>query len=162
MHDLPTSGAEQTRAIDEIAARLGSLRHWDIRPERTVALLSTLADFLCGEADGQGRKVFGDLDLRSLEYLADRWAAELDPHWVELKKGLRARMTGKGPPPDYLGVRDAMARLRTHETDGAEWVRQRMTAAVETACAASDGKPLHLMNRVCVVFHCSLPHRREQ
>ena len=167
-HDLATSGAEQTRAIDDIAVRLGGLRHWDIRPERTVALLSTLADFLRGEADGQGREMFGDFDLRSLEHLADRWAAELDPHWVELKRGLRAKITGKGPkgpPPDYLGVRDALVRLReTHKTDSADAdrVRKRMEAAVERARAASGGEQPHLMDRVCVVFHCSLPPRRDR
>ena len=162
MHDLSTSGAEQTRAIDDIADRLDSLRHWDIRPERTVALLSTLANFLYGEANGQAKQMFGNLDLRSLEYLADRWATELDPHWVELKKGLRARMKEKGSPPDYLGVHDAMARLRTHDANGTGKVRHRMTAAVATACAASEDKSLHLMDRVSVVFHCFLPYGQKE
>ena len=162
MHDMPTTGAEQTQAIDDIADRLDSLRHWDIRPERTVALLSTLAGFLYGEADGQGKKMFGNLDLRSLEYLADRWATELDPHWVELKKGLRTRMKGKGSPPDYLGVLDAMTRLRTHEANSTDRVRRRMTAAVATARDASEDKSLHLMGRVCVVFHCFLPRGRTE
>ena len=156
-HDMPTTATKQDRVIDDIAARLDSLRHWDIRPERTVALLSTLADFLYGEADGQAKKMFGNFDLRSLEYLADRWATELDPHWVELKKELRAKMKGKGSPPDYLGVQDAMARLRTHDANRTDRVRRRMTTAVATACAASEDKSLHLMDRVCVVFHCFFP-----
>lgn len=91
--------------IEGLQPTLEGLAHWRIRPERTVSLLESLDRFLAsGPSKNQGCNRFGHLTLPSLEKLAEAWAQELDPYWIEARKDVSQRREKKREIPDYLGI----------------------------------------------------------
>lgn len=44
----------QIGILDEVQSKIAALRHWDIRPDRTVSLLVSLAAFLTPSEEGVG------------------------------------------------------------------------------------------------------------
>ena len=155
LHETPSSVDVRERVIEDVQVRAGGLTQWDLRPQRTVALLETLAEFLGLGIDDGGRAAFEGLDLPSLEYLADRWAAELDGSWVNLKKGLRDELRKHSRPPGYLSVSSVVERFRKElgESDGAA-TRMRLLGLVEDIRRVCEGKPCDILGDICVVFHC--------
>ena len=58
LQGTPSSADARERVIEDVQVRAGGLTHWDLRPQRTVALLETLAEFLGFDADDEGRAAF--------------------------------------------------------------------------------------------------------
>lgn len=77
--------ADINRIVADLSGSLSQLTHWDVRPARTVALPSSLAEFLPGEDVGdEGYALMGNLSLSAMEKLCEAWAGELDPSWIEV------------------------------------------------------------------------------
>ncbi len=155
-HEVPSSGDTRQRAISEFYHRAAGLTQWDLRPERLVELLATLAEFLGLDADDQGRSAFTGLDLPSLEFLADRWAAELDGSCTSLKQGLATRLKPRAPVADYLAATAVVKQFSEDSAyaQAAAAARERFREEIDFLREACKGKPLDIMSNICVVFHC--------
>ena len=103
-HDRPTLD-EIHDTLSHLSEALSGLTHWDIRPARTVSLLSSLSEFLDPEGpNDDGHHLFGQLTLPCLEKLAEVWASILDPAWIMAKQGISSRSKTGQEIPDYLGI----------------------------------------------------------
>ena len=158
LHETAPTGEAYHRTVKSVEDRLSGLTHWDIRPERTVALLATLAEFLGDGAGDDGRTLFVGFDLPWLEYLADLWARELDETWINLKSGLREKVQREGVLPDYLSVRNVLQKYLA-DLDSSEADRKRawLQQEVDEAADKCDGVNVAIMDRVSIVFHCEAP-----
>lgn len=151
--DRPTL-AEISDTLALLSDTLGGLRHWDIRPARTVSLLASLAEFL-GDApvEDEGLALFGDLPLPALETLAEDWAATLDPAWIGAKTALRAPGKKTAEIPDYLGLDAVVKRFRQGNTVDVGAARARLAARLQACRDMSRGRETDLRDRVAVVLH---------
>ena len=147
----------ELNAISATFSRLGStlahLTHWDVRPARTVSLLSSLASFLSGHDTGDtGQGLFGSLTLPTLEKLAEAWAHELDVFWIEAKETVSQRSASGTEIPDYLGI-DAIYRAFQEQPDDVRSaVSERMQELFARCTAMSEGQPIDVLSRVAVIF----------
>jgi len=159
MHRAPPTDAELSVLIDGIHPTLEGIRHWDIRPERTVSLLGSLADFLSDEPSknqGHGYDLFGHLTLNALEKLAEAWALELDPLWIEAKKEVNHLSASQKQIPDYLGLEAIHTRLEDLPSQQLSEIRARMEEVRELAEQASRGADTGVLDRIAVVFGCGM------
>ncbi|MFO6462815.1 hypothetical protein ACK8OR_00360 [Jannaschia sp. KMU-145] len=147
----------ELNAISATFSRLGStlahLTHWDVRPARTVSLLSSLASFLSGHDTGDaGQRLFGSSTLPTLEKLAEAWAHELDVFWIEAKETVSQRSASGGEIPDYLGI-DAIYRAFQEQPDDVRSaVSERMQELFARCTALSEGQSIDVLSRVAVIF----------
>ncbi|MDE0004717.1 MAG: DUF2075 domain-containing protein [Rhodospirillaceae bacterium] len=155
-HETPSPAATRERMISDIQSRAGGLTQWDLRPERVVELLATLAEFLGLDAADQGRSAFASLDLPSLELLTDHWAAELDGSCTSLKQSLTTRLKPGAPVADYLSATAVVKRFNEDPAyaQAAMAARDRFRKEIGLLRQACEGKPLDIMGDICVVFHC--------
>jgi hypothetical protein len=113
--------ARITQALEALSTRIGALKDWDLRPERTVSLLQSLSVFLLqAEAGAQVKdlsvnraadeEMFGDVSLQGLEYLAETWARFLDPYWVIAKQQVRERFAS-AESQSYISIAEIMRHL---------------------------------------------------
>lgn len=160
----------QLAVLEEVQAKIATLRHWDIRPDRTVSLLASLAAFLAASEEGReeddldrmhatapdlGAGLFGDLTLPTLEYLADQWLGAIGAPWILAKRRIREVMRAQGETPDYLGIEAVMSVFRAGDPKRIEAVRSRMHQALARARAEAEGKDIGLADRVAVVFRAT-------
>lgn len=160
----------QLAVLEEVQAKIATLRHWDIRPDRTVSLLASLAAFLAASEEGReeddldrmhatapdlGAGLFGDLTLPTLEYLADQWLGAIGAPWILAKRRIREVMRAQGETPDYLGIEAVMSVFRAGDPKRIEAVRSRMHQALMRARAEAEGKDIGLADRVAVVFRAT-------
>ncbi|WP_138471659.1 phospholipase D family protein [Poseidonocella sp. HB161398] len=145
---------EFSAALTDLGDILDSLRPWDIRPARVFSLLSTLAEFLTGgEIADEGHALFGMLPLPALERLAEAWAAELDPFWIEAKRKLAERSRAGKSIPDYLGLADVVTGFLKQPKALVELTRARLDAMYRHALEESAEADPGILDRVAVVFH---------
>ncbi|PSL17240.1 phospholipase D family protein [Shimia abyssi] len=150
--DRPTE-AELSSVIEGLQPTLEGLAHWDIRPERTVSLLESLDRFLAsGPSKNQGYNRFGHLTLPSLEKLAEAWAQELDPHWIEAKKDVSQRSEKEREIPDYLGIDAIYGFFEQQPSKTLSEVRARMEELFGAAEQASRNANTQILDRVAVIF----------
>ena len=173
-HTQSPSRAQLSDAIDNAVGSLVSLKQWDLRPERTVSLLASLASFLEADADParEGEDVFGDLTLPALEYLANTWSVLLDPSWIEAKKHVQnMSSTSKRPMrgqaqdqllsseieeiPDYIGSELVLRFFKARDARDLERDRSLMRKALDNASRASEGMGIGIADRVSVIFQGS-------
>lgn len=160
----------QLAILGELQAQIASLRHWDIRPDRTVSLLASLAAFLTASEEGReedeidrlqamvpdlGASLFGDLTLPTLEYLADQWLGAIGGAWILAKRQIREAMQTQGNVPDYLGIEAVMSVFRTGDSERIEAVRSRMRQALMRARAEAEGRDIGLADHVAVEFRAT-------
>ena len=143
---------QRRKSLDAIMSDLSQLTAWDIRPARTVSLLATLAGFLTSsKVEDQGRALFGDLDLPALEKLAEEWASELDPSWIEAKQNV-AMGSKSGAVPDYLGIEEVFSAFKARTSEDLAAANDRMAAIVEACRTQSERDQLRIVDRVAVIF----------
>ncbi|MGK8235795.1 phospholipase D family protein [Roseovarius sp. MS2] len=150
--DRPTE-AELSSVIEGLQPTLEGLAHWDIRPERTVSLLESLDRFLAsGPSKNQGYNRFGHLTLPSLEKLAEAWAQELDPYWIEAKKDVSQRSEKEREIPDYLGIDAIYGFFEQQPSKTLSEVRARMEELLDAAEQASRNANTQILDRIAVIF----------
>jgi hypothetical protein len=147
----------ELNAISATFSRLGStlahLTHWDVRPARTVSLLSSLANFLSGHDTGDaGQGLFGSLTLPTLEKLAEAWAHELDVFWIEAKETVSQRSASGGEIPNYLGIDAIYQAFQEQPDEVRSAVNDRMQELLFRCTALSEGQPIDVLSRVAVIF----------
>lgn len=139
--------------LANLAETLPNLTHWDIRPARTVSILASLARFLSGEtAHDEGRSIFRDLTLPALEKLAEAWAQELDPSWIEAKQAISDKSAKGKTIPDYLGISSIEELFYAQPQSKLVEIRTRAEALLEFCRAASEGQSTSVLDRVSTVF----------
>jgi len=150
--DRPT-GAELSSLIEGLQPTLEGLKHWDIRPERTFSLLESLDRFLSSApSKNQGYNKFGHLTLPSLEKLAEAWAKELDPFWIEAKKDVSQRSAEQKEIPDYLGINAIYSFFEQQPSTALSKVRSRMDELLDAAEQASRKANTQILDRIAVIF----------
>jgi hypothetical protein len=139
--------------LERLSDMLPQLTHWDIRPARSLSLLSSLAQFLTNAPiKDEGRALLGDLTLPALEKLAEVWAHELDPFWIAAKQAISQSSASGTMIPNYLGIEvieDAFYQQPEHVIAG---LRDRMQHLLDQCRALSIGQPTDVLSRVSVVF----------
>jgi hypothetical protein len=151
-HIAPRLG-EISGMLDGLADALPQLTHWDIRPARTVSLLASLARFLDGgPVEDDGRALLGHLTLPTLEKLAEVWAHELDPFWIDAKQQVSQKSATGGDIPDYLGIETVEAAFARQPEEALTAVRERMQSQLERSRLLSEGRRIDVLDRVCVIF----------
>ncbi|MEL6413949.1 MAG: phospholipase D family protein [Pseudomonadota bacterium] len=147
------TGAELSSVIEGLQPTLEGLAHWDIRPERTVSILESLDRFLTsGPSKNQGYNRFGHLTLPSLEKLAEAWAQELDPYWIEAKKDVSHRSEKDREIPDYLGIDAIYGFFEQQPSKTLSEVRARMDELLGAAEQASRSANTQILDRIAVIF----------
>jgi hypothetical protein len=139
--------------LSNLAETLPNLTHWDIRPARTVSILASLARFLSGHVvqDG-GRSMFGDLTLPALEKLAEAWAQELDPSWIEAKQAISEKSAKDKIILDYLGISSIEELFYAQPQGKMDEIRTRAETLLDFCQAASEGQSTGVLDRVSTVF----------
>ncbi|MBC2835149.1 hypothetical protein [Paragemmobacter straminiformis] len=138
--------------LSRLLETFGGLTHWDIRPARTVSLLSSLSKFLGSDKSDDGHDLLGSLTLPCLEKLAETWAAILDPSWIRAKQQISSRSKSGIEIPDYLGI-EAITRVFLDEPEAyIQSAHDAMQELLDGCRAASDGQTISLLDRVGVIF----------
>lgn len=157
----PKSG--MLRAIPAIQ-RVRKLREWDLRPERMISLLSSLAVFLSGENDDLGwghvddgeevpldERMFGDLSLAGLEDLCAAWARHLDIFWRRTKEDVRESLKSGERAHPYISFDEVIGHLHADPVRR-DVILKKMQAAFEHSKLRAVAKPNSIADRVSVVF----------
>ncbi len=155
--------------IEDAHRAISALRHWDIRPDRTVSLLWSLDLFVSGACNNsgvcwcrksgecrsdRGKSAFGHLPLPALERLAESWTREIDPTWKKMID--THHRAGTGSLPEYCGVLGEngifahFLRERTDEEINA--ARERMTGLIERITQDTAGYDMGITDRIAVLF----------
>ncbi|TGD41665.1 hypothetical protein EEB11_17755 [Pseudotabrizicola sediminis] len=79
--------------------------------------------------DDGGRSIFGDLTLPALEKLAEAWAQELDPSWIEAKQAIGDKSAKDKSIPDYLGIASIEELFYTQPQGKLDEIRARAETA---------------------------------
>jgi hypothetical protein len=153
MQDHRPDLTEMSATFSRLGSTLAHLTHWDIRPARTVSLLSSLASFLTGKATTDaGQEFFGALTLPALEKLAEAWAHELDVFWIEAKAFVSQRSASGGEIPDYLGIDVIYKAFHDQPDDAQAAAGTRMNELLDRCRELSEGQPIDILSRVAVIF----------
>ena len=96
--------------------------------------------------------MFGDLTLPVLEKLAEAWAQELDPSWIEAKQAISNKSVNEKIIPDYLGISsiEELFYLQSERVLGE--IRARAEKLIDFCRSASDGQSISVLDRVSTVF----------
>ncbi|MGI3211851.1 phospholipase D family protein [Roseovarius tibetensis] len=139
--------------LSRLTETLPNLTHWDIRPARTVSILASLARFISGAPvnDG-GRAIFGDLTLPALEKLAEAWAHELDPSWIEAKQTISDKSAKGKTIPDYLGIVSIEEVFYAQPQSALDEIHARAQNLLEFCRSVSEGESTSVLDRVSTVF----------
>ena len=127
------------RTLDVVGRHMSHLSHWDARPERLVALLETLADFLSKGAL-RGEDLFSDLCLPSLEAIGRSWAERLVE--TRILAGIEA-----------AGLQAAVAALAERPVWEIEEIRSDLKRLVDWRIVEDAGASKTLHDRVVAVIH---------
>ncbi len=87
-----------------------------------------------------------------LEKLAETWAQELDPFWIEAKKDVSQRSAEQREIPDYLGIDGIFGFFERQPEAILTQARSRMEKLLEAAERASQGVNTQILDRVSVIF----------
>lgn len=139
--------------LSRLSTTLPNLTHWDIRPARTVSILASLARFITDAlVDDGGRALLGDLPLPALEKLAEAWAHELDPSWIEAKQSISDKSAKDKSIPDYLGISSIEEVFYAQPQRTLDGIRTRAETLLEFCHSASEGQSISVLDRISTVF----------
>ena len=109
-HEIPLLATPRQRVISEFQRRAAGLTQWDLRPERLVELLATLAEFLGLNTDDQGRSAVAAWTCPPSNIWLTAGPLNWDGSCTSLKQGLATRLKPQGrsrttspPPPSLSG-----------------------------------------------------------
>lgn len=151
-------------AIQMLSGRIAQLREWDLRPERTVSLLESLAAFISQRSETGAfelepdsikvpldERLFGDFSLKGLEYIAETWARVLDPYWIHAKHEVRKSFASGGAPESYIST-DQIVRYLNEDLLEAPKIRATMESAIDAARRIAPPQPGSVAERISVAF----------
>ena len=92
------------------------------------------------------------MTLPSLEKLAETWAQELDPYWIEAKKDVSQRSEKEREIPDYLGIDAIYGFFEQQPSETLSEVRARMEDLLRAAEKASRNANTQILDRIAVIF----------
>lgn len=154
--DRPPDPDQLRAALDRIGPQLSALKEWDLRPERSLSCLETLATFL-GPTPGADtttpdldEKLFGALSLQALEHLCEAWLRALEPFWTRAKKRQRESFAA-GAAGGYLTLQDIVADMGS-DLVAADRLRGQMETALDQARRISGDTPRPVADRVAVAL----------
>ncbi len=148
----PTLEAKE-RAIDQLVHHLSMLKEWDLRPERMLSPLKSLANTLRPEDrhdEKLAKNLFEQLSLQALEQLVERWTRLLNPYWEEEKKRVRKNIKA-GKIPDYASCR-VVADKAMQNIESAEKLRDEMQQLYEEKLVHNLQDPSRVTSRITVAF----------
>jgi energy-coupling factor transporter ATP-binding protein EcfA2 len=152
--------SELSSILERLSGTLPQLTHWDIRPARSLSLLSSLAQFLTdAQIEDEGRALLGDLTLPTLEKLAEVWAHELDPFWIAAKQSISQSSATGATIPNYLGIEVIEKAFHQQSEQVIAVIRARMQSLLDHYRALSIGQPIDVVSRVSVVFQGGMRER---
>jgi hypothetical protein len=96
--------------------------------------------------------MFGDLTLPALEKLAEAWAQELDPSWIEAKQAISEKSAKDKIILDYLGISSIEELFYAQPQGKMDEIRTRAETLLDFCQAASEGQSTGVLDRVSTVF----------
>ncbi len=141
------------RALDQLTDHLPMFREWDLRPERMLAPLESLATVLRPDEEGDDQlaeKLFGELSLQALERLIEHWTRLLNPDWKEEKIRIRKKIRA-GQVPEYASCK-VVAGKAMRRLESAERLRNEMQTLYEEQRAHNPQDPARVTSRIAVVI----------
>ena len=158
-HKTPGTKDQVSDVLGKAMGNLAALTHWDLRPERTVSLLASLAWLLDHRGsqyeqgpDDLGASVFSQLTLPALEYIANEWSILLDPSWIAIKKDIQAKAEEGLGAADYIDINGVMSFFLLQSTDQIQAAREKMRDVVDTIQDRTEDMEPSIQDRVAVVF----------
>lgn len=125
--------------LETIGRHMSHLTHWDARPERLVAPLEALAEFL-SQGELTGEDMFSDLCLVSLEIIGAHWRKHIVASY-------------HASPLEAPGLAEAMKAF----ADRPEWerdgIRLEMMELVDRRIVEDALRPKTLHERVVAILH---------
>lgn len=141
---------QEAGALDDVSRHLASLTHWDLRPERLVAPLAELAEFLASRKLAcSGASVLGDLSLPSLELVADHWSARLRGSWVEAKQ---AKQSDAGRSHDVISAALVTQAMKQRSQSDLRALRAEMKGLIDELRFADRDRSKTVQDRVSVII----------
>lgn len=154
-------GLEQTRmpledlssALEIIAAQLGTLTEWDLRPARVESLMKACAEFMSrrGESRLDDQELFGHLSLPAIEMICEAWSRLLDPFWEQAKQEVRDSFAYEDLPKGYIAIQAILQKL-DGDARHADEIHEMMSKVIEEAELLSRNHEPEIGRRVSVVF----------
>ena len=155
-HERTPSPERIRAALERLGPQISALKEWDLRPERSLSCLETLAGFLAphlGTDPGEGdldERLFGALSLEGLEHLSETWLRVLEPFWTRAKKHQRESFAAGGAS-GYLTLTDIVARMQG-DFVAAQRARDVMFAALKAARRMSGPAQRPVGDRISVAL----------
>lgn len=147
------AGGARDETLETISRHLAHITHWDVRPERVRALLSSLAGFMDGAPmECDGASVLGDLTLPSLELVADRWASHLAPVAARLRASAEEKRQKKGLHDPLLDISQVERAIRDRPSWEVDGIKADMAELIEDLRFADREKVKTIQDRVVVVI----------
>ncbi|SEL62717.1 hypothetical protein SAMN05444413_11242 [Roseivivax marinus] len=153
----PPDRARLYQALEELGARVSTIREWQLAPERTDSLLQSLAVFLSGDGGlaftagvDLEEQLYGELSLRGVEYLSETWARLLDPYWVRAKQQVRENFAQKAAQ-SYISIADMTDALQL-DPENCGRIRAIMMDAITEARRIEEPSPDAISRRISVAF----------
>lgn len=153
LHKVSSTVEAKERALNQLVLHLPMLKEWDLRPERMLSPLESLASALRPEDrhDEQlAEKMFGQLSLQALEKLVERWTRLLTPFWTGEKKRVRKKIKA-GHVLDYVSC-SVVANKAMQNIEAAEKLRNEMHQLYEQQLMHNMQDPSRVTSRIAVVF----------
>lgn len=153
LHTVSPTVEAKERALNQLVHHMPMLKEWDLRPERMLSPLESLASALRPDDrhDEQlAEKMFGQLSLQALEKLVERWTRLLNPFWTEEKKRVRKKIKA-GHVPDYVSC-SVVANKAMQNIEAAVKLRNEMHQLYEQQLVHNMQDPSRVTSRIAVVF----------
>lgn len=90
--------------------------------------------------------------LPALEKLAEAWAQELDPSWIEAKQAISDKSVKDKNIPDYLGISSIEELFYLQPQSTLDDIRARAEKLLDFCRSASEGQSTSVLDRVSTVF----------
>ncbi len=145
LHIAPGRVDVQKKAIRQVRRHLPELKEYDLRPERILAPLETLAWAI--NPNERPRGLFEELSLQALEALTDTWTRALDPYWKREKARVSATIKSG---PSYTTCRQVAARA-LEDVDGPK-LRAEMEALYSKLRTENPQDTGLVRSRISVVY----------
>ncbi len=88
------------------------------------------------------------ISLPALEKLAEAWAQELDPSWIEAKQAISDKSAKDKTIPDYLGITSIEELFYAQPQGKLDEIRARAKTLLDFCRAASEGQSTSVLDRL--------------
>jgi len=153
LHKKEISLEAQEKALEQLISHVSQLREWDLRPERMLAPLATLAQVLGldhPDNDNSPENLFGDLSLQALERLVENWTLILDPYWNKIKLKIRKDIKSGRVSP-YASCEMAMQHAM-QDFENRPCLISKMRELYNDQLASNRQDPSRIHSRIAVIL----------